>query len=148
MSPKNLIFQEFLPRCYVYFSMFWVIRDVDVPNYDILEWQVHSLNSKKYHLNWNYYYEREAGCSRQESGWTPDITLLLWKKRTGMRKLPKLPILSKNASNQSCSKLNFLQKKSRGAYIYQNGVELGGSKECYVQVYSLYGSTLLKLWTI
>ncbi len=32
--------------------------------------------------------------------------------------LPKLPIITKNALNKSCSEFNFLQEKSVGAYVY------------------------------
>ncbi len=31
--------------------------------------------------------------------------------------LPKLTIITKNASNKSCSELNFLKKKLMGAYL-------------------------------
>ncbi len=51
----------------------------------------------------------------------------------------KLPILSKNASSQNCSELNFLQKSQGLIYLLPPAVESGCCKDCHVKVNSLLG---------
>ncbi len=68
--------------------------------------------------------------------------------------LPKIPVISKNASNKSCSKLSFLQKTLQAHMSISPKSGARGSKDCHVwniimywngKVDSLYGSILSKI---
>ncbi len=55
--------------------------------------------------------------------------------------LPKLLIISKNCSNKSCWKLNFVQKITGRTCLPPPRVELGGSKDWYVsEMWSVLGN--------
>ncbi len=46
--------------------------------------------------------------------------------------LPKIRIISKNASNKSCSALNYVQKSQKGIYLPSPGMQLESSKNCHL----------------
>ncbi len=52
--------------------------------------------------------------------------------------LPKLPIISKNSSNKSCWKLNFLQKTERAHFSISLMSRAKGSKDCHVLNITMY----------